>query len=468
MATYYVNGSTGKDTNTGTSESAPWQSIQKVNEAALKPGDTVLFKGGIEPTKGTADYLGPSISGESGKPITFGSYGTGKAILPITAGPELYPHIYIDSVNWLVFENLVMSAKSINEAKWVGGGGFISGTAGTGCANIVIKNCEFLWDEKFVLNANKLDDNWTIESCTMEHSAISGFVCQGAEGIFPSGWKILKNKIKEFGEEEKTVGYGCHGIYARLKGAEIKNNEFQASKKCEGQGISLRGPGTIVEGNSINGHGTSDGIAFFTSSKERSTTKIAYNKVFNCKFSCFYCTSGEVEPEGTPVDIGESFIIANNTFDCDSESMLEADFRNAKKEKKTEHLATMKWIFKNNIVNGGSATLSVYLIVTDETGTLEVYEEDYNLFGVNGTQGYQVYTTFYSSYKEFHEGKGGAHDKNTSPEYEVGEPTYSPKSTSPTVQAGTTSVSGFTYKKWAWVQFEYNGTAPAIGAQEYT
>jgi hypothetical protein len=468
MATYYVNGSTGKDTNTGTSESAPWQSIQKINEAALKPGDTVLFKGGIEPTKGSSSYLGPSISGESSKPITFGSYGTGKAILPITSGSEHYPHVSLGSVNWLVFENLLLSAKSINEAKWVGGGGFSSDKAGTGCANIVIKNCEFLWDYAFVLNANKLDNNWTIEGCTMEHSAISGFVCQGVEGVFPSGWKILKNKIKEFGEEEATVGFGFHVIFARLKSAEIKNNEFRASKKCEGQGISLRGPGTIVEGNSINGNGTGDGIAYFTYSKERGTTKIAYNKIFNCKTFCFYCTSGEIEPEGGQGDIGESFVIANNTFDCDSESMLEADFRNAKKEKKTEHLATMKWIFKNNIVNGGSATLSIYLVVTEEAGTLETYEEDYNLFGINGTQGYQVYTTFYHSYKEFHEGKGGAHDKNASPEYEVGEPTYAPKATSPTVQAGTTSVSGFTYKKWAWVPFEYNGTAPAIGAQEYT
>jgi hypothetical protein len=469
VATYYVNGSTGKDTNAGTSESTPWQSVARVNEAALKPGDVVLFSSVNEATKGSSSYLAPPASGESGKPITFGAYGGGKAHLPITPGTEHFPHVSLESVKWLVFENLILSAKSVNEAKWLGGGGIVSVTSGTGAADIVIRKCEFLWDEEFILNASKLDDNWTIESCTMEHSASSGLICQGIEGAFPSGWKILKNKIYEFGETEEAEKSPCHGIYARLKQPEIKENELRASKKCKGQGISLRGSGSIVEGNSINGNGSGSGIGYFTFTKERGTTKIAYNRVYNCLTFCFYCTSDEAKPEEGQGDIGESFVIANNTFSCNAKTIVEANLRNAKNEKQTEHLATMKWIFKNNILNGGAATTEgIYLIVTEEAGTLETYEEDYNLFGLNGTQEYRLYATTYASYKAFHEGSGGAHDKNASPEYEVGEPTYSPKSTSPTVQAGTASVSGFTYTKWVWAPFAYNGPAPTIGAQEYT
>jgi hypothetical protein len=465
MTTYYVNGSTGKDTNAGTSEGIPWQSIHRVNEAALKPGDTVFFKGGVEPTKGGSSYLGPSISGESGKPITYGSYGTGKAILPTTAE---FPHIFIASVSWLVFENLKLSAASVNEAKWASAGGLESGAKGSGCANITVKGCEFLWDNIFILAARKEDADWIIENCIMEHSYESGIYAQGLEGVFPVGWKIRKNKITQFGEGEATVGFGCHGVYARLKEAEIKENEFVASKKCTADSISLRGPGTVVTGNIIDGNGTAQGIAYYTYSKERGTTKIAYNKIFNCPTFCFYCDSEPVVPEEGQGDIGESFTIINNTFDSNAKTIVEADFRNAKHEKKTEHLATMKWIFKNNIVNGGASTGTIYIILTEEAGMLEVYEEDYNLFGINGTQAYRIYTTSYASYKAFHEGLGGSHDKNASPEYEVGEPAYSPKLTSPMVQAGTTSVSGFTYTKWVWVSFEYNGIAPAIGAVEYT
>lgn len=43
-ATYFVS-PTGSNSNTGTSESKPWQSISKVNTKNFN-GDTILFQGG--------------------------------------------------------------------------------------------------------------------------------------------------------------------------------------------------------------------------------------------------------------------------------------------------------------------------------------------------------------------------------------------------------------------------------------
>ena len=73
---YYVDGSAGNDSNSG-ALSAPWKTITKVNASTFKPGDAVLFRGGqtfngaiVSPTAGT-----PAT------PITFGSYGGGRATI---------------------------------------------------------------------------------------------------------------------------------------------------------------------------------------------------------------------------------------------------------------------------------------------------------------------------------------------------------------------------------------------------
>jgi parallel beta-helix repeat protein len=67
-ATYYVDGTNPKaaDTNPGT-EVSPWKTIARAGKAAeLKPGDTVLIKGGVY-----REYADISVSGAQGRPITF-------------------------------------------------------------------------------------------------------------------------------------------------------------------------------------------------------------------------------------------------------------------------------------------------------------------------------------------------------------------------------------------------------------
>ncbi len=62
-----------------------WRSIAKVNRTVFLPGDIILFEGGKTFTGGL--YFGSSagvagkVKGTSTKPIVFGSYGTGRAII---------------------------------------------------------------------------------------------------------------------------------------------------------------------------------------------------------------------------------------------------------------------------------------------------------------------------------------------------------------------------------------------------
>jgi parallel beta-helix repeat protein len=83
--TYYVDASAGRDTNSGTSQSAAWQSVAKVNSAKFSPGDQILFKRG-EVWRDELDF--PS-SGRSGEPILIGAYGTGAA--PVISGADVVP-----------------------------------------------------------------------------------------------------------------------------------------------------------------------------------------------------------------------------------------------------------------------------------------------------------------------------------------------------------------------------------------
>ena len=46
QTTYYFSSSIGNDSNSGTSEANPFQTIAKLNALVLSPGDKILFKKG--------------------------------------------------------------------------------------------------------------------------------------------------------------------------------------------------------------------------------------------------------------------------------------------------------------------------------------------------------------------------------------------------------------------------------------
>ena len=70
----------GSDSNSGTSASAPWKTIAHVEaaEPSLAAGDCVFFNGG-DVWKEQLNISG--VNGSSSRPITFGSYGTGRPVI---------------------------------------------------------------------------------------------------------------------------------------------------------------------------------------------------------------------------------------------------------------------------------------------------------------------------------------------------------------------------------------------------
>ena len=72
-ASYYVDSTSGADSNSGTSSAAPWQSLSKVNSVTFQAGDTIKFKRGSVWT----GNLQIQNSGTSARRITYRAYGTG-------------------------------------------------------------------------------------------------------------------------------------------------------------------------------------------------------------------------------------------------------------------------------------------------------------------------------------------------------------------------------------------------------
>jgi len=352
--TFYVNGEKGgpgNDGSKGESEALPWKSIEKVNKGpsgGYKGGDTILFKGGISPeytSTSEGQVLKPSGAGEAGSPITYGSYGSGKAELLGKAKTEALV-VLGASKGYLVFENLKLNATAVNdiEPKYAGEvSAFRSWASGEGVRNVTIRACEALWVVWFAFAANSGDVEWTIEDCLVEHTAYDCISCGVAtNAVFPTNWVIEHNTFKSFAEyneinkkgEETTTQK--HGIYGRLANAKVKYNTFEASPTTKGACISQRGPDWEVVANKLlaGAEGTCFGYFPYTnkggSGKEKDgfgTSLFAYNILSTSHGeTIWYCTS---DPGGTG-DIGESFTVINNTFSCPGVTEpITADFRNA-------------------------------------------------------------------------------------------------------------------------------------------
>ena len=102
-ATYYVS-PTGNDANDGTSTATTWQTVAKVNATTFVRGDSVLFQGGQTFT-GTMLYLEATKAGTATAPVTFGSYGTGRATIANTTNAA----IFLYNIGGVVIRDLILT-----------------------------------------------------------------------------------------------------------------------------------------------------------------------------------------------------------------------------------------------------------------------------------------------------------------------------------------------------------------------
>lgn len=98
---FYVDSTGGNDSNTGRSETSPFRSLAKIENAGLLPGDTVYLKKGST-FRGRLEL---SRSGTVDRPITITSYGSGSSPTLDASNSEDRKGLSI-SASYLVIEDL--------------------------------------------------------------------------------------------------------------------------------------------------------------------------------------------------------------------------------------------------------------------------------------------------------------------------------------------------------------------------
>jgi Right handed beta helix region len=277
--TYYVS-PTGSDANVGTSQATAWRTVNKVNNAALNPGDVVLFQGGATFSD---TYLGPSRSGTASSPIVYGSYGSGKASLP--------EGIYLISVSGLKFEDLSISRAGV-------GAGVHGAPGGTGTSNITIDGLSISNVNQGIMTAEH-DTNWTIRDNTISQTDDSGMILYG------SNISVTGNQIIDTGNDGTEFNYGRHGIYLTATGASVTGNTIQ---EFEGSGVSARMRNSVIDNNVISGGPV--GISWFQDDPNAGTSYWRNNTISDTTSAGIYVD----DVNGRAPPTRESFVITGNAI----------------------------------------------------------------------------------------------------------------------------------------------------------
>ena len=107
-ATYYVDSAAGDDQNPGTTQNAPWRTLDNINAKTFTAGDSILFRaGGVY--NGSVVFKG---SGQEENPITVGSYGDGAK--PVINGKGTSYALLLEDVSYWTISGLEVTNRSVS------------------------------------------------------------------------------------------------------------------------------------------------------------------------------------------------------------------------------------------------------------------------------------------------------------------------------------------------------------------
>jgi hypothetical protein len=292
--TFYV-AAWGNDLNPGTNPRQPWRSVRHVNRVLLRPGDTVLFRGGDAFTDSALmpGSAGAFVSGTAARPVTFASYGRGQA--RITQGIFFAPsRQFRDGPSHLTFGNLALGPRS--------------GVEGTGdWITLSGLHISDLMDPGTEVGIETMGSHWRIVGNQIDGTGDSGMLLgfgSSAPGEEAGGsdYLVQGNVISHTGLDPH-ITYGTHGIYAKVADATIRRNRISQFRD---DGISVRYRNATVTDNYIADG--SIGIGWFQYDTSPGTSRFLDNTIAHTsRAAIFVC--GVLEQCRRPL---ESFVISGN------------------------------------------------------------------------------------------------------------------------------------------------------------
>ncbi|HYB27437.1 MAG TPA: hypothetical protein VEF89_12530 [Solirubrobacteraceae bacterium] len=293
--TFYVAPS-GRDSNRGTSPSRPWRTVGRVNRASLRPGDRVLFEGGATFSDDTLmPGFGYAVSGASGHPIVFGSYGSERARL--TQGVWLGTNAsHPDGPSYLTFEKLALGPVRGFQAT----GDYIT-LRGLRISHLVGPQSR---QETGIASEGS---HWVIEDNAIYDTGDSGMLLgfQASASGDPAGgvdYLVAGNVVSHTGLDN-AISYAKHAIYVKVADARVDNNRLTY---FHDDGVSLRYRNASIVHNYI-AHGLI-GIAWYQYDSLPGTTELIGNTIaFTDQAAIFVCGVAESCVQPT-----ENFVVSHN------------------------------------------------------------------------------------------------------------------------------------------------------------
>ncbi len=264
--TYYVDASTGNDTNSGKSPSNAWATLKNVNATLFKPGDNILFKSGTSYN----GQLEPKGSGSKESPIIINQYGEGVKPAIHGNGEKLHTLLLYNVEYWEI-NNLEIT--NTGKDRQVKRRGVIIRAENYGdMHHIVLDSLEIhhvngslvkedgggsaiLWQNSGKEIKTRFVD-LIIQNCHLHHCGRNGINSKGniqRDNWYPSIGVIVRNNLLEQIPGDGIVPIGCDG-------AIIENNVLRdfpdiLSHKEAAAGIwPWSSDNTIIQYNEVSGH----------------------------------------------------------------------------------------------------------------------------------------------------------------------------------------------------------------------
>jgi Right handed beta helix region len=235
--------------------------------------------------EGGQTFAGPVVvwaAGASGAPVTFGSYGTGRA----TISSQTNNIVFLHGASWVTIQNLRLTAEGADMHV------VVSDPRKTN-AYVTIRNNLITDTDAFGINSPSLTDHhWTIQGNTIDQTGETGITFRGAN------FTVVGNVVESTGLHPSEA---AHGIYAKGPAAQVIGNVID---RFSSSGVSIRYPNSIVRGNVISGGLI--GVSYFQDAGVSSsgTSTIAYNRISQVSVAGIFLDDSAYE----------RFVIANNTI----------------------------------------------------------------------------------------------------------------------------------------------------------
>ncbi|HZR36887.1 MAG TPA: right-handed parallel beta-helix repeat-containing protein [Nevskia sp.] len=268
-ATYYVDAAAGSDGAAGTSPTAAWQTLAKVNATTFSPGDSILLHTGQR----WAGQLHPLGSGAAAAPIVVSSYGGGAR--PIIDGSSLASGAAVYLYNqggWTIDSLEVVNDSGVPNVGTISAGPLGAGT-GINRSGIFVDN-----ESAGVLSGITIQNNYVHDvngcfACSGDDPHANGgiIVVDDASNVAFSdalavgnesynNVRILNNTVSHVGREGIVFWDNSAGLsYVVLAPAALSSNvtiQGNGVYNVDGDGITISGAqNSLIDHNTVGAAG---------------------------------------------------------------------------------------------------------------------------------------------------------------------------------------------------------------------